>query len=154
MTARAGNRLGSHRATDRAHVVRYAGGAVLCALSNNIVLIGGDAAGLPQWASVLLAWATGGTLGYLWHHRVTFRAPPKLAGYFSMMTGGLLALPITYAVIALLHGVLRWPMWLAAPAMTVIMFGYNYLNARLAILWRGASPPEPTSTLARDDPQG
>lgn len=32
--------------------------------------------------------------------------------------------------------VLGWPMALSAPVATVVMFGYNYLNARLAILRR------------------
>lgn len=123
-------------ATDRWHFARYAGGAVLCALVNNLVLIGGDMAGLSQLACVLAAWAMGGTIGYLWHHRLTFRAPPSLAGYRNMMAGTLLGLPLTYAIIAVLHGWLGWPMWLAAPVMTVIMVAYNYLNARLAILWR------------------
>lgn len=121
---------------DHAHFLRYSGGAVLCALLNNAILIGGDWLGLADWSSVFIAWASGGTLGYLWHHRVTFRAPGSLAGYLRMLAGTLVALPLAYAIIAILHGLLLWPMALAAPTMTVLMVFYNYLNARIAIRWR------------------
>lgn len=123
---------------DHGHFLRYAGGSILCALVNNFVLVGGDLIGFSQLVCVLIAWTAGGTIGYLYHHRLTFRTAPSLAGYRAMMTGTLLGLPLTYAIIALLHGVLGWPMWLAAAVMTVIMVAYNYLNARFAILWRRA----------------
>lgn len=123
-------------APDRAHFARYAGGALLCALVNNLILISTDKGGLPDLVGVMLAWCVGSTIGYMWHHRLTFRMPPSLAGYRNMMVGTLLGLPISYAILIFLHRWLAWPMWLAAPVMTVIMVVYNYLNARLAILFR------------------
>ena len=115
------------------HGGRYAGGAVLCALVNNVILIGGARLGAPDLAGVLVAWASGGTIGYLWHCRLTFRAAPSWPGYLRFMSGTLLGIPLTWLLIALLRGPLGWPMEAAAPATTVILVVYNYLNARLAI---------------------
>lgn len=123
-------------APDQAHALRYMAGAVICAAANNAVLIGSDAAGLGHLAAVMLAWFTGGTIGYLWHHRVTFRIPAHWLGYLQMMAGSALAIPLAWGVIALLRGPAGLPMWLAALGATAAMVLYNYLNARLAILRR------------------
>ena len=109
---------------------------MLCAIVNNVLLIVGDAAELPQLVSVLLAWLAGGTLGYLWHQRLTYRASPSWRSYLQLLAGSMIAIPLAWGVIAILQGWLGLTMWLAAPIATVAMFAYNYLNARLAILRR------------------
>ena len=55
-------------APDRAQLLRYLGGAGLCALANNVVLIVAAARGVSNLPAVIMAWLTGGTIGYLWHH--------------------------------------------------------------------------------------
>jgi len=118
------------------HSARYLGGAILCALVNNVILIAGHAAGLADFTSVVICWFAGGTTGYLWHHRITFRVAPSRAGYLRFLAGSALGIPLSYLALALFHQWLDWEMWLAAPATTIAMFAYSYLSARIALLWR------------------
>lgn len=117
---------------------RYFGGAVICALINNAILISGDAIGLPDLASVLVAWFVGGSVGYLWHCLVTFKQPliPRFYGQF--MIGMTIGIPLTWLSILFFRHVVGWPMTLSSPATTVVLVLYNYLNARLAILSKKA----------------
>jgi len=123
-------------APDRAQLLRYLGGAGLCALANNVVLIVAAARGVSNLPAVIMAWLTGGTIGYLWHHSVTFRTAARWRGYFQMMAGSAIGIPLAWGAIALLRGPLGLPMWAAAIVATVAMALYNYLNARLAITRR------------------
>jgi putative flippase GtrA len=118
------------------HTARYLAGGIVCALINNIVLIAGDALGVSLTISVLATWMFGGTAGYLWHARVTFAAGYSLRACARFLAGVAVAIPLTWFVLVVLRQWLGWPMEVAAPAATVILFAYNYLNARLAIVQR------------------
>lgn len=118
------------------HGLRYLAGAGLCAVISNAILIGGDAAGLPLLAGVLLSWLGGGLAGYLWHSGVTYREPFSAAACLRFLTGALGGIPLAWAALWLTSEGLGWPMWLAAPAATVALFCYHYLNALVAIRWR------------------
>lgn len=120
------------------HGVRYLGGAVLCALVNNVVLILGDRLGWPDLAGVLAGWFAGGTTGYLWHHRISFAVAHSWAGYARFLAGSALGIPLAWLAVVGFHQWLAWPMWLAAPAATVALFAYNYASARVALLWKRA----------------
>jgi len=116
---------------------RYIAGAALCALTNNIVLIAADALGYSLLAGVLLTWLTGGTIGYAWHGRITYGQPLNLAAYARFLAGAALGIPLAWGVLWLLARALGWPMWLAAPGTTAVLFCYHWLNARLAITFAG-----------------
>jgi len=116
------------------HGARYFAGAALSAVVSNLVLIGGDHAKLPDLISVVLSWFAGGTIGYAWHHKISFGTEPSLGGYLRFMGGSALGIPLAYGAIAFFHTGLRWQMWLAAPSATIVLFGYNYASARIAIL--------------------
>lgn len=113
---------------------RYLAGAVLCALVNNVVLIAGDWFSLLLTANVLAAWLAGSLTGYFWHSAITYRSPRSLAGLLRFLTGTLLGIPLAWLVLFVLRDLLGLPMWLASPVMTLVLFLYNYLNARLAIV--------------------
>ena len=117
------------------HGARYAGGAVLCALVNNVILIGGAKAGLPDLAGVLIAWFAGGTTGYFYHGQFTFRQAPTRRSYLQFMSGTALGIPITWVLLLALRQGLGLPMEIAAPTTTVVLVLYNYLNARIALHW-------------------
>lgn len=118
--------------------VRYLAGAALCALVNNVVLIGVDAFGGPLIAGVLLSWLCGGVTGFVWHSQLTYKTPLSSAAFLRFMTGVLIGIPLSWGVLWLLTHVLGWSMWLASPTATVALFCYNYLNAFVAIRWKAA----------------
>lgn len=119
--------------------LRYLAGSALCALVNNVVLIGVDAVGGPLIAGVMLSWLFGGITGFVWHSRLTYNAALSTPAFLRFMAGALLGIPLAWAVLWLLTHVLGWSMWLASPAATVILFCYHYLNAFLAIHWHKAA---------------
>lgn len=115
---------------------RYLGVGACVAVLNNIVLIGGDRAGLGYGPLMALSWFVGGTTGYLLHARHTFRRAHGWGAYARFMGGVALGVPLSLAMLAGLKSGLGLPMWVAAPANTLGMFAYNYFSARLAIVWR------------------
>ncbi|WP_068088550.1 GtrA family protein [Novosphingobium rosa] len=116
--------------------MRYLGVGAVVTVLNNIVLIGGDRAGLGYGPLMALSWFVGGTAGYLLHARHTFRRAHGWGAYARFMAGVALGVPLALAMLAGLKSGLGLPMWVAAPTATVGMLAYNYLSARLAIVWR------------------
>jgi len=108
----------------------------LCAVVNNIILIGGDGLGLHYALLTAISWALAGSLGYGLNARFTFRQPWRGRAYLRFMGGVALGVPLSLALLALFVSLLRLPMWFAAPASTLLMMVYNYANARLAIMRR------------------
>ncbi len=123
------------RAAIGGHGMRYLGGAGLCAAVSAAVLIGVDHFRGPLLAGVLLSWLAGGMTGYLWHSRITYGETLGLRACARFLGGALLGVPLAWLVLWVLGERLGWPMWLAAPATTVILFCYHYLNALVAIRW-------------------
>ncbi len=119
--------------------LHYLGGAGLCALVNNVVLICVDAAQWPLITGVLLSWFFGGLTGFFWHSRLTYNTGLSIAAFLRFMAGALLGIPLAWAVLWLCTIPLGWPMWLAGPVSTMILFCYHYLNAFLAIHWHKAT---------------
>ena len=116
--------------------LRYLANGAICAGANMAVLIGGNRLGLGHFVLVMVTWVVGGTLGYLLHARLTFRAGLSGVAYARFMGGVALGIPATWALLELFAGWLGWRMELAAPAVSIAMLVYNYANARIAILWR------------------
>ncbi|MGB7654493.1 MAG: GtrA family protein [Novosphingobium sp.] len=118
------------------HSIRYVAVAGLSAVVSNAILIGGDAAGIGYMALVLVSWLVTGTLAYLAHAFFTFRQPILAGSWLRFLVGAATGIPAAWLLILLFGKVMAWPMVLAAPAATLVMFGYHYINARLAILRR------------------
>lgn len=118
---------------------RYLAGAALCALVNNVVLIGVDALQWPLISGVLLSWLLGGGTGFVWHSRLTYNMALSFAAFLRFMAGALLGIPLAWAMLWLCTSPFGWPMWLAGPVSTVILFCYHYINAFMAIRWHKAA---------------
>ena len=112
---------------------RYLVGGVLCALVNNVILIVGDLFGAGYLELTFLTFGITGTVGYVFHSRVTFRQVVGWASYGAFMAGIAFGIPVALVILTVLHSLLGLPMWIAAPALTGLMLVYNYVNARLAI---------------------
>jgi len=116
--------------------VRYVAVGGFVAVTNNVVLIGGDRLGIAYPALVLLTWVIGGSIAFALHSHVTFRVAPSRVSYVQFMGGVAFGIPLSLALLALFVSWLKLPMWIAAPLATLAMFLFNYLNARTALLWR------------------
>jgi putative flippase GtrA len=116
--------------------IRYLGGSFLCGAINIGILIGGDRLGIGYVPLSITGYVVGGTVGYFYHAAITFRKAFSLVDYARFFGGLLLGLPIWLLLMALTQDVFAIPMWIAAPLVTVLMLIYNFLSARLAILWR------------------
>lgn len=115
---------------------RYVASAAICALVNNLVLIGADRVGLGYAGVLAASWGISGSLGYVLHSRYTFRADASFVGYARFMGGVALGIPLAFVTIWLFRSGLNWPMWASAPSATLVMVVFNYLSARVAILRR------------------
>ena len=108
----------------------------LCAATNMVLLVLGDRLGLGYGALVVFCWAVVGSLAYALHARFTFAVAHGLAAYGRFMAGLALGVPVSWALLWLGGRVLGLPMRFNAPLNAVLMFAYNYLAAKIAILWR------------------
>lgn len=115
------------------HAATFLAGSVLCAGINNAILIAGDMLNIHYVALLVTCYFASSSVGYVYHCRITFDRPMHLNGYLNFVGGIWLGLPVSLALIAVMVEWLSWPMWIAAPTMTVIMFVYHYGVARLAI---------------------
>lgn len=120
---------------DQQHSLRYVVVALPTAIFANVVLIGGDAAGMPYPLVVLVSWFVTGTVAYALHANFTFRARLAARSWIRFMAGNALGIPACIVLLGL-GKMLGLPMVVSAPITTVILFAYNYINARLAILQR------------------
>lgn len=120
---------------------QFLGGSVLCSGINNVILIAGDYLGYGYVFLLFLCYAASGSVGYVYHCKITFDDPMTLRGYINFIVGISLGLPVSLAILAILADWMALSMWFAAPTMTVIMFAYHYLIARFTIAGRTNAAP-------------
>ncbi len=117
-----------------ARLAPFLGGSILCAGINNVILIAGEFMGFGYFLLTFICYATSGSVGYLYHCKITFDQPMTVSGYINFIATLSLGLPVSLMLLAIMVDGLNLPMWFAAPAMTLIMFVYHYFIARLTIL--------------------
>lgn len=121
----------------------------LCALLNNVILIGGDFAGLHYAVSILLTFVLVLPAAYMAHALWTFRSPMSWQAFGRFIGGSVSSLIVASFAVWLFRGALQLPMLVAAPLATVAMTIYNYVMAKWAISHRRAGGP--ASELDSDD---
>ena len=126
----------------RTEPLRYLGVAAFCAALNNLVLIGGAALGLHYAVGLALSFVVVVAAGYLAHTAFTFRRPATLSAFGRYAGAMLAALPLSFVCLFVFCDLAKLPMWIAAPATTVVTVIANYALSRWAVLPR-ASAPEP-----------
>lgn len=125
-----------------AHGPRYLTVGATCAVAHNAIMIGADFAGIHYFPATLLSAAVVTPLGYFLHCCFTFRQAPSLAGFLRFMAGIAVGYPLSLALMALFCSGLHWPVLVAAPLTTILLFLFNYASAHWAIVrrWRRAQP--------------
>lgn len=112
---------------------RYVMIGAVCAAFNNLILIGGEAAGLHFVASILLTFILVLPASYFAHAFWTFDVTLSWSAFARFLLGSVSGLCLASFTIGMLCGPLSLPMILAAPLATIIMTVYNYMIARWAI---------------------
>jgi putative flippase GtrA len=122
--------------TGRSHIERtgrYTIIGALCALIQNAVMILGAAAGGHYaWLSVL-AFAVVTPIGYFMHARFTFTSPLSWSDFLRFGLGVAAGFPLYFLAMAIMCSGLGFPVWVAGPIATVVLFFWNYVSAHLAI---------------------
>ena len=75
-----------------------------------------------------------GTFAYVCHGVWTFRAPIDTRGLASYLLCSAPCYPISLALLALFHDVLRFDLRWALPTATLVMLGINFFVAKITIL--------------------
>ena len=112
---------------------RYAQVGLICAIINNLVVIGMDHLGYHYALSVTLGFLIVTVVGYLLHCVYTFRAKAAVSGWARFVTANLSGFPLSMGSMFLLCDIARLSPSVAMPIATVLLFGWNYLLADLII---------------------
>lgn len=113
---------------------RYAIVGLACALLHNVIMIGLDRWHLHYALSALVSFAVVVLVGYALHVSYTFREQTSLASLWRYTVGMATNYPLNVALLFLMCDVAGLPMVIAAPAATVLLFGWNFLLSRWAIV--------------------
>jgi len=122
-----------HRPLQKSQFALFLGGSVLCAGINNVILIAGEWLGYNYVLLTFLCYFVSGSVGYFYHCRITFDKPISWMSYVGFISSLFLGLPLSILLLAIAIEWLVLPMWIAAPAMTMIMFIYHFAIAQLTI---------------------
>jgi len=116
---------------------RYALGGAICAVLNNVIMIGLDRVGVDYRISLLITFAITAPLGYIFHSAVTFQKARNWERLRRYSIGTLSGFFVSAALLFIFCTELRLPVAIAMPITTVLLFFYNYVLARWAIWsWR------------------
>lgn len=121
-----------------------------CACLHNAILIGLDRLSIPYVVSSGVSYVVVVTVGYLLHTAFTFEASRYLLTFGRYAIAMAVNYPLTVALLFLMVTVGGLPVPIAAPAGTVILFGWNFLSSRWAIVRPGVR--RSSSGPAQDEP--
>lgn len=108
----------------------------LCALLNNVIMIGGDWLGFHYTMLNLLAFCIVNSLGYILHAHATFATTISMGGYIRFMLGCANGFLLSMALFFLFCTIVQWPMAVASPLVTVLLLVYNVCIARWVFVHR------------------
>jgi len=112
---------------------------LVCALTHNAIMIGGDWAGLHYVASSFISFAMVVALGYWLHSAWTFPGAQRSHMSFARYTATMaLNLPLSLAGMFVLVDLAGLGVPLAAPAVTVMLAAFNFVGGRWALRARRA----------------
>jgi len=124
-----------------ARPTRYVQVGLLCALLNNLIVIGFDYAGYHYALAVAFAFVTVTAIGYLLHAAYTFKVAASGTALVRFFGANLSGLVISLLLMMILCDGIGLTAALAMPIATVLLFVWNYAFATWAIVgW--SQPPQ------------
>ncbi|MDZ4843285.1 MAG: GtrA family protein [Hyphomicrobium aestuarii] len=120
--------------------IRFAIVGLVCAVLHNAIMIGLDHVGVHYVAASLVSFVACVAVGYGLHTSYTFSVTPGLASLWRYTLAMAANLPLSLAILFVMVDVLAWPVAIAAPVATVLLFALNYIASRWALIpQRGAT---------------
>jgi SAM-dependent methyltransferase len=121
---------------------RYLTVAVVCALLNNLILIGLDRFGVHYVVSSLISFVMVVSLGYSLHSWFTFRVRRGLFSFALYAIALAANYPLLVALLYLTVDLARLPIVIASPVATLILAGWNFFATRWALVRRDPAHAE------------
>ena len=113
---------------------RFALVGLVCAAAHNVIMIAGDFAGLHYGISLVVSYLLVVVLGFALHVRFTFGQPATREAFWRYAIAMVANYPATLALLFVLCDLAKIPVVIAAPIATVVMFAWNYIVTRWAIV--------------------
>jgi putative flippase GtrA len=121
-----------------------------CAVLHNAILIGLDRLSVHYTISSAVSFVVVVQVGYLMHTTLTYRAPRGLSSFARYALAMSANYPLIVALLFLMVTLGRLPVAIASPAGTVILFGWNFVTSRWAIVRRSQASIRDAAGSATD----
>ena len=112
----------------------------LCALLSNILVIALGHYGCGYVTASLLAFGPVLLVGYVLHTTLTFEIRASYSSFFKYALAMALNFPLWIVGLFVFCDILKVAVAIAAPATTVLVFLFNYLSVRRALVLRAVHP--------------
>lgn len=119
---------------------RFALVGLTCALVHNAIMIGLDRVGMHYAASSVVSFLVVVVLGYGLHVRYTFGVAPVSGAFWRYTLGMAANYPLSLVLLFVLCDLVQLPVAIAAPVATVMLFGWNFVASRWALIRPAAKP--------------
>lgn len=113
---------------------RFAVVGLICAATHNAILLAADLWHIHYTISCGISYIVVVLLGFALHARYTFGRPFTVASFWRYCLSMAANYPATLALLFLMCDIAGWPVAVAAPAATVLLFAANFLVSRWAIM--------------------
>ena len=113
--------------------LRYGLVGLLCAVTHNLIVIGGHDFGIHYVVSTLMSYVVVVLLGYFLHTFFTFSQPLSLVAFGRYSGAMVMNYPLSVMTMFLLVDIAKLGYPLASPISTVMLMGWNYFASRWAI---------------------
>ena len=114
-------------------LTRYTLVSAICLAIQNVVLISSDYTALSYQGAILLSTAILIPTGYLLQAFYTFSAEWSWAAFLRYAGALSLNVPLSMALAWVLCGQLGLPMLIASPAISICLYGWNFLSSTWAL---------------------
>lgn len=124
--------------------LRFAVVGLACAGLHTAIMILSDRIGIHYTIAALISYVVVVVIGFLLHVFFTFASDLARASLWRYALAMAANYPLTLLLLFIMCDLAGWPMMVAAPAATVLLFAWNYGTSRRAIL----RSPSSTATVA------
>jgi len=116
--------------------VRYSMVGAVCAVASNLIIIGSNLAGINDQVAIVLAVAIVTPLAYILQSWFTYGSPLSVQRFMRFLGGVGVGTLWFVLLMTLFQRIMGMPVWIASPLTTLLVFVWNFVASRWAILWR------------------